>query len=86
MNYEQAKAKANQLWSAAIRASHELAIARGTEVGPMGLTPDHVKACKAYRLAKNRFDYAAAELAQFNATYTKAFKREIAADRARRTK
>ncbi len=49
--------------------------------GPMGLTPDHVKATpewKAYRIAH---DTAFAALRNFNGWYVKTFKKEIRAER-----
>jgi len=53
--------------------------------GPMGLTPDHVKADPRWQQAKARFDTLFQALRQFNAVYVRKFKRELAAERRART-
>lgn len=52
--------------------------------GPMGLTPDHVKASPEFRAAKAAFDRAFANLRNFNKTYTVQFAGELRAERAAR--
>lgn len=47
----------------------------------MGLTSPEVKATKEYKEASNRFNIAQAKLQNFNKSYVKLFKKEIAADR-----
>lgn len=52
--------------------------------GPMGLTPDDVRATDAWKAAKREFDLAFSHLRSFNAIYVKKFKKELAAERAAR--
>lgn len=54
--------------------------------GPMGLTPDAVRALPEYRAAKARVDKAFARLRAFNAVFVKRFAKELRAERAARTK
>jgi hypothetical protein len=54
--------------------------------GPMGLTPDAVRATAEYRAAKTRVDKAFARLREFNAVFVKRFANELRAERAQRTK
>ncbi len=49
--------------------------------GPMGLTPDDVKASDTYKAAKKSFDIAFADLRSFNTIYVKKYKKELAAER-----
>ena len=82
MTYELAKVAKKHLEDALAVA--ERATPPGTGSGPMGLTPDHVKASpewKAYRLA---YDTAFAALRNFNGSFVKTFKAEIRAERAAR--
>jgi hypothetical protein len=58
----------------------------GIGSGPMGLTPDHVKASQFYRLASARFDAAFAALRAFNGNFTKQFAAEIKAERREKYK
>jgi hypothetical protein len=46
---------------------------------PMGLTPDSVKADPRWQAAKSKVDRLFQTLRNFNGTYTKQFKRELAA-------
>lgn len=50
-------------------------------VGPLGLTPDSVKAAPEYRSAKIAYDAVFARLREFNASFTKLFADEIRAER-----
>lgn len=52
--------------------------------GPMGLTPDAVKALPEYRTAKVQADQAFARLRAFNATFVKTFAKELREERATR--
>jgi hypothetical protein len=54
--------------------------------GPMGLTPDSVRATSEWRTAKARFDKAFARLRAFNAFFVKKFEKERRAERAARTR
>jgi hypothetical protein len=48
---------------------------------PMGLTPDSVKADPRWQVAKHSVDWWFRALRNFNGTYTKQFKSELAAQR-----
>jgi hypothetical protein len=54
----------------------------GVGIGPMGLTPDHVKASPDYQETRRRFEWDFDSLRKFNAWYVKTFKRELARERA----
>lgn len=54
--------------------------------GPMGLTPDAVRATPEWRAAKARVDKAFARLRAFNAVFVKRFAKELRAERAERTR
>ena len=81
MNYPEAKARADALWHALKVTGEAL---EAFPKGPLGLTPDAVKATPEYKAAKQAFDKAHSELRAFNSWYVKACKKEIAADRAAR--
>lgn len=81
MSYEEAKTRAEALHQAASEAG---AILSGFPKGPMGLTPDHVKATQAYVEAKASYDRSFEALRAFNGWFTKRFKRERSSDRAKR--
>jgi hypothetical protein len=53
----------------------------GHASGPMGLTPDRVKALPAWRAARARVDCAFAALRAFNEVNVKRYAREIRAER-----
>ncbi len=80
LNFEQATIE---------KAAHEAAVAEASAAlerfprGPMGLTPDVVRATSEYRSAKRAYDIAFREMQKFNVFYTKAFKAEYAALRKR---
>jgi hypothetical protein len=65
-------------------ASRALNAIAGVGTGRMGLTPDEVKFSPAYRAAHAAYQRAAAALRTFNVRYAKAFKRELATERAER--
>jgi hypothetical protein len=81
MTYQEAKA---------IRASIEGEVKRLGDalrlfpVGPMGLTPDAVKASPEFRAAKSAFDVAFAQLRTTNDYLRRAFSTEIRAERRAR--
>lgn len=52
--------------------------------GPMGLTPDHVKASPEWKAAYQAHARAFAALRDFNGKFVKAFKKELAAERKAR--
>lgn len=52
--------------------------------GPMGLTPDDVRASMAWQNDKALFDLAFKALRSFNAVFVKRFKQDIRAERADR--
>jgi len=56
------------------------------EIGPMGLTPDHIKAMPEWKAAKHNYQVAFEKLRKFNAVFVKKFKKELAAERAARVK
>lgn len=81
MNYEIAK----QI-KARLEENHNAATARlkevsGDERGPLGLTPDHVKARPEWRTAYNTERFAFGQLREFNGYMTKAFANEMRAER-----
>lgn len=49
----------------------------------MGLTPDHIRATKPYQIAKSNYDRAFAELQRMNQWFTRTYKAEYRADRAK---
>jgi hypothetical protein len=49
--------------------------------GPLGLTPDDVKASPEWQTAHRNFDIAFQALRKFNSTYTKTFAEELRHDR-----
>lgn len=65
-------------------ACKNLSAIPGISSGPMGLTPDNVKARPDYRIAKAAFDKAFAKMRAFNAVYVKQYKKELAAERKAR--
>lgn len=86
MNFAIAKQAADELSYAFTESSNALNafVASHGGAGQMGLTPDHVKAMPEYQALKRSFDIAFAALRNFNAMYTKKYKRELAAERAAR--
>ena len=78
MSYAIAKVTASLLESDYSAASRNFKAIPGVGSGPMGLTPDDIKARPDYRIAKQAMDKTFAELRAFNAVYVKRFKKEIA--------
>jgi hypothetical protein len=60
------------------------AILRAFPKGPLGVTPDAVRATPEFRSANARFQKAFARLRAFNTIYTKRFVKEIRAEHSRR--
>jgi len=84
MGYAQAKERHDQLHAEYERTGRALKALSGG--GPMGVTPDSVRATPKWQNAKHAADAAFAALRAFNEEYTRRFKREIAQDRdARRS-
>jgi len=65
-------------------ASEALNAVPGIGSGPMGLTPDAVRATPEYRTAKAAFDAAFAALRDFNGKFNKQFAAELRAERRAR--
>lgn len=78
MNYQEAKARSDQLFEAAQDAGRLLAAYPRND---MGLVSDSVRLSPEYQAHKKASDKAFAEMRKFNALYVKAFKAEIRADR-----
>lgn len=81
MTFTEAKALAATLDAEASRLG---AILQAFPKGPMGLTPDAVRATAEWKLAKHQFDAAFAKLRNFNGAFTKAFAKEIREERRAR--
>lgn len=81
MSFEQASARADQLWDEARRCGRFL---DSFPKGPMGLTPDRVKSTPEYRQAYEGFEKAKRDLQLFNNWYTKTFQKEIVQARRER--
>ena len=52
--------------------------------GPLGLTPDEVKTTEEWKLAYRAYQAAANDLREFNAQFTKIYKRELSQIRKER--
>ena len=81
MSFAIAKVTASLLESDYSAASRNFKAIPGVGSGPMGLTPDDVRARPDYRIAKEAMDKAFAALRVFNAGYVKRFKKELALER-----
>lgn len=79
--YELAKAKGRALAEENIRHS---AVLGSFPRGPMGLTPDSVKASPEFMTAKANFNRSFAALRAHNGGFVKRFAKEIRAERANR--
>ena len=82
MTYEEAKAIRESLNRAHDIAAAALKEASGTERGPMGLTPDHIKSTPEWKSAFNSERRAFSALRSHNMMMSRTFKKEIRADRA----
>ena len=76
-----AKVAADALDEAYKAASAALATIPGAGSGPMGLTPDAVKASPEWKAARAKQAAALKALQAFNLAYSHTFAREIRADR-----
>jgi len=83
VTFEQAKAEAERLQSVHDAASKSLREVSG-ESGPMGLTPDSVRASEAWKAAKLEERMAFLALRDHNKWFVKTFKKELAQMRAQR--
>lgn len=81
MNYEEAKQLQDKLYAESKRYS---TILNSFPKGPMGMTPDDVKASPEWQEAKQGYAIAADRLRKFNQKFNSVFKNEIAADRRSR--
>lgn len=57
---------------------------KGFPRGPMGLTPDDVKASDTWKAAKKSYDKAFNSLREFNGLFVKKYKKELAQERKAR--
>jgi hypothetical protein len=76
--FDQARHVADLLWDKAEKASKVL---EKYPRGPMGMTPDHIKATFQWRLDKAGSDAAIENMRTFNKWYIKYYKRQIYAYR-----
>jgi len=81
MTYAKYKQQAAQLDISVSEASKAL---KQFPRGAMGLTPDAVKATPEWKIAKQRYDLAFHCSRKFNSWFTKAYKKELAAERNER--
>lgn len=83
--YQAAKLQVDQLWAASKATGSALdAFLEKHGRGPMGLTPDAVKAMPEYRKLKSESDAAMRALQAFNKGFVRDFAKERAADRSAR--
>lgn len=80
--YAQAKSLASFRDSEYRAACAKINAVDGIGSGPMGLTPDHVRATSEYKSAKAQLDAAFAALRSANTFLFKNFKKELRAERA----
>jgi len=73
LDYAKATAQQATLYAECARAGQALNALSGN--GPMGLTPDTVRATPEWQTAKRAYQAAFAALRDFNAVYCKRFKR-----------
>lgn len=84
-NFEEAKTQADRFWNEASDAGKALnEFLDKHPKGPMGLTPDFVRAMSEFKALKSAYDVAASKSRAFNARYVKEFSKEIRAERAAR--
>lgn len=76
--FEEAKAAVARLDAGVTRTGSTL---DAFPKGPMGLTPDAVRATPEWKKAKQEFDAAFADLRKFNAMFAKIFAKELRAER-----
>ncbi|MFK4131937.1 hypothetical protein ACI2KR_06535 [Pseudomonas luteola] len=81
MNYDEAKAKADELDAAYRYHGNKL---KAFPKGALGLTPDDIKSSPEYKAVKRDFDEAFSRLRAFNAFFTRQFTKEIRIDRRER--
>ncbi len=79
MTYQEAKDQANKLYTQVEVAGRALEV---FPTGPLGLTPDAVKATQEYRAARAAYAAAFQTLQRWNRWYVKAYWQELAAERA----
>ncbi len=83
MNYEAAKDEQQRLMDVCDVFGDKL---KTFPSGPMGLTPDVVKATQEWKDAHYGYHKAFKNLQDFNKVFTKLFKKELAEERAKRFK
>lgn len=75
-NYPQALQIHDMVENAYIEACEKHRATCGEERGPMGLTPDHVKATPEWKASRAEMDRAHRRLRDFNQAFLKQYKRE----------
>lgn len=86
MSFAIAKVTASLLESDYSAASRNFKAIPGVGSGPMGLTPDDVRARPDYRIAKEAMDKAFAALRAFNAPFVKKYAKQLRTERNERRK
>lgn len=81
VDFEKDKAEGKRIDAEVDRLS---AILKKFPKGPMGLTPDSVKATSEYRKAKGEFDRAFKAMQNFNRAFTKTWAKELKEERRKR--
>lgn len=81
--FEQAKAERDEIERESDEAD---AVLKTFPRGPMGLTPDSVRATPEWKAAKARSERAFARLRAFNTVFVRRFAKEIRAEQAARTR
>jgi hypothetical protein len=83
--FQAQKARADELHAAVMSTGAALnAFTSLHPKGPIGLTPDHVRAMPEFVKLKSEYERAAAASRAFNAIYVKKFAKEIRAARSER--
>lgn len=84
LDFEQARARYDELNERAAIAGRALAAYPGAGSGPLGLTPDDVKRSPGFIAAQRAYRVAFEQARTFNAIYCRRFKRELAEERRAR--
>ena len=75
--YETALSERDRLEVAANNAGAALSeLTKGVECGPMGLTPDHIKATPEWKNARRLFDSAFQDVRLFNVPFIRTYKKQ----------
>jgi GNAT superfamily N-acetyltransferase len=82
-NYLAAKKKRDELEA---EVDKHAKVLQGYPTGEMGLVPDNIKSTPEFKTHKQNYNAAFQNLRNFNSSFTKTYKKEIAADRAAKLK